>query len=243
MVDARLDAKLIELAKELKFRPLVPGHPFADAFALRGVDEGGKPGLYAAVLLPTNFDMTDLDMLTRFRAALTARLKQLHATLPAWPIIVQGLAELMNGQPVVPGGREYFDQLRSELTERLERSLTAAPHTASTEPVAALSAQSVTPAPAKVAAKVPVKVAAKVPVKVAAKVPVKVAAKVPVKVAAKVPMKKAAKVSVKAAAKAVAKKPAKTVKVKKAAPVKVSTGKKQVRAKASALVGKAKRGR
>lgn len=227
MVDARLDAKLIELAKELKFRPLVPGHPFADAFALRGVDEGGKPGLYAAVLLPTNFDMTDLDMLTRFRAALTARLKQLHATLPAWPIIVQGLAELMNGQPVVPGGREYFDQLRGELTERLERSLTAAPHTASTEPVAALSAQSVTSAPAKVAAKVPVKVAAKVPVKKAAKVAVKAAAKV----------------SVKAAAKAVAKKPVKTVKAKKAAPVKVSTGKKQVRAKASALVGKAKRGR
>lgn len=118
--DGRLDAKLAELARELMLRPLVPGFSIADAFTMRGVDELGKPGMFAAVLLSAE-PPAELDTLTRFRQALTARLKQIHTGIAGWPIVVQGAPELIDGQSVVPGGREYFLQLKEELHLRRER--------------------------------------------------------------------------------------------------------------------------
>lgn len=136
MVDERIDAKLTELTRELKSRALFPGCRIADAFALRGLDEGGRAGLFAAVLLPAEPAVPELDTLTLIRQALTARLKQLHSNMPAWPIIVQGAPEVISGYSVVPGGPEYFAQLRSELQVRR-----APPTQASTMPVAELSTQ------------------------------------------------------------------------------------------------------
>lgn len=134
MVDERLDGKLSELGRELMVRPLVPGYTIADAFTMRGLDETGKPGLFAAVLLGPD-PLPELDTLTRFRQVLTARLKQLSTTLPAWPIVVQGTPEVANGQMVVPGGREYFEQLKGELQVRKAR-MAPAPVQAAPKPVA-----------------------------------------------------------------------------------------------------------
>ena len=119
--DTRLDAKLADLSKELLTRPVVPGYNVSDAFTVRGIDETGKPGLFAAVLLGTN-PMPQLETLTDFRFALTQRLKQLNTTMPAWPIVVQGNPEVLDTKEVIPGGREYFDQLKSELIARTERA-------------------------------------------------------------------------------------------------------------------------
>jgi hypothetical protein len=124
--DRRLDSKLAELARELVTRPFVPRYGIADAFTMRGIDESGKPGVFAAVLLHA-VPAPELDTLTTFRAMLAARLKQLDTTMPAWPIVVQGAPELINGEPVVPGGREYFEQLRSELQARRDRMVAVVP--------------------------------------------------------------------------------------------------------------------
>jgi len=119
--DTRLDTKLAELARELVARPAVPGFTISDAFTLRGIDESGKPGVFAAILLAPQ-PTPELNTLTTFRQVLSAKLKQLDTTMPAWPIVVQGAPELAtSGEAVVPGGREYFEQLRSELQSRLER--------------------------------------------------------------------------------------------------------------------------
>ena len=47
--------------------------------------------------------------------------------MPAWPIVVQGAPELINGEAVVPGGREYFEQLRNELQARRDSMSAAVP--------------------------------------------------------------------------------------------------------------------
>jgi hypothetical protein len=92
----------------------------ADAFTMRGLDETGKPGLYAAILLAPG-PAPDLGALTTFRAQLTQRLKQLDTKTPAWPIVVQGSPEVIDGADVIPGGREYFEQVKLELLNRQER--------------------------------------------------------------------------------------------------------------------------
>ena len=119
--DPRLDAKLAELSRELLIRPIVQGYNVSDAFTVRGIDETGKPGLFAAVLLGTN-PAPQLDTLTDFRFALTQRLKQLNTSMPAWPIVVQGAPEVLDSKEVIPGGREYFNQLKTELIARTERA-------------------------------------------------------------------------------------------------------------------------
>lgn len=118
--DRRLDTKLEDLARELRTRPLVAGYPISDAFTVRGLDEAGRPGLFAAVLLQPN-TIPELDTLTAFRDVLTRKLKQLDTTMPAWPIVVQGSPELIDGVAAVPGGQEYFQQLKGELLSRSER--------------------------------------------------------------------------------------------------------------------------
>jgi hypothetical protein len=118
--DTRLNGKLQELSRELTTRSMVPGFPIADAFTLKGLDETGKPGLFAAILLAPG-KTAELETLTTFRQMLTMRLKQLDTRTPAWPIVVQAQPEVINGQAVVPGGREYFDQVKSELVARTER--------------------------------------------------------------------------------------------------------------------------
>jgi hypothetical protein len=118
--DARIDGKLQELSRELVARPIVPGFNVADAFTMRGVDETGKPGLYAAVLLAPG-PAPDLSALTTFRTVLTQRLKQLDTKTPAWPIVVQGSPEVIEGSGTIPGGREYFEQVKRELVSRQER--------------------------------------------------------------------------------------------------------------------------
>lgn len=118
--DMRLDVKLQELSRELMARSMVPGFPIADAFTLKGLDEAGRPGLFAAILLAPG-KVAELETLTAFRALLTARLKQLDTRTPAWPIVVQAEPELIDGRAVVPGGREYFATVKSELQTRTER--------------------------------------------------------------------------------------------------------------------------
>jgi hypothetical protein len=115
--DRRLDERMTELTRELLTRPLVPRFPVVDAIAIRGVDEMGKAGLYAAVLLSPG-PTPEFNTLTTFRGILTQKLKQLDSTMPAWPIVVQGSPEFSGNQLVVPGGREYFDQLKAELNSR-----------------------------------------------------------------------------------------------------------------------------
>ncbi len=119
--DRRLDAKLSDLQRELKLRQPVPGFPIADAFTVRGVDEAGKSGLFAVVLLGTPTPL-ELGTLTVFRSFLTQKLKQIDTSLPAWPIVVQGAPETIGGQPVVPGGPAYFESLKVELVSRSERA-------------------------------------------------------------------------------------------------------------------------
>lgn len=118
--DTRLDGKLQDLSKELVARPMLPGFNVADAFTMRGLDETGKPGLYAAILLAPG-PVPELGALTTFRAVLTQRLKQLDTKTPAWPIVVQGAPEVIDGSDTIPGGREYFEQVKLELLSRQER--------------------------------------------------------------------------------------------------------------------------
>ena len=118
--DTRLDGKLLELSRELMMRSLVPGFGIADAFTMKGIDEAGRPGLFAAVLLAPG-KMAELETLTTFRQLLTQRLKQLDTRTPAWPIVVQAAPEIIDGQSVVPGGREYFQQVKTELVARTAR--------------------------------------------------------------------------------------------------------------------------
>jgi hypothetical protein len=122
--DRRLDSKLSELQRELKIRQPVAGFPIADAFTVRGVDESGRAGLFAAVLLGTPVPL-ELGTLTAFRNYLTQKLKQIDTSMPAWPIVVQGAPELINGEPVVPGGPQYFESLKAELLSRSERAKVA----------------------------------------------------------------------------------------------------------------------
>ncbi len=118
--DTRLDGKLLELSRELMVRSLVPGFGIADAFTMKGIDEAGRPGLFAAVLLAPG-KTAELETLTTFRQLLTQRLKQLDTRTPAWPIVVQAAPEIIDGQSVVPGGREYFQQVKTELVARTAR--------------------------------------------------------------------------------------------------------------------------
>ena len=118
--DTRLNGKLQELSRELMARSMVPGFGIADAFTLKGLDETGKPGLFAAILLAPG-KVAELETLTTFRHMLTQRLKQLDTRTPAWPIVVQAQPEVIDGHSVVPGGREYFDQVKMELVARTER--------------------------------------------------------------------------------------------------------------------------
>jgi hypothetical protein len=118
--DTRLDGKLQELSRELTLRSMVPGFNIADAFTMRGLDEAGRPGLFAAILLAPG-KVAELETLTTFRQLLTQRLKQLDTRTPAWPIVVQAAPEVIDGQAVVPGGREYFDQVKTELVARTAR--------------------------------------------------------------------------------------------------------------------------
>lgn len=118
--DTRLDGKLLELSRELMMRSLVPGFGIADAFTMKGIDEAGRPGLFAAVLLAPG-KIAELETLTTFRQLLTQRLKQLDTRTPAWPIVVQAAPEVIDGHSVVPGGREYFQQVKTELVARTAR--------------------------------------------------------------------------------------------------------------------------
>jgi hypothetical protein len=118
--DTRLDGKLQELSRELVMRSMVPGFGIADAFTLKGLDESGRPGLFAAILLAPG-KVAELETLTTFRQLLTQRLKQLDTRTPAWPIVVQAAPEVIDGQAVVPGGRDYFNQVKTELVARTER--------------------------------------------------------------------------------------------------------------------------
>lgn len=118
--DTRLDGKLLELSRELMARSMVPGFGIADAFTMKGIDEAGRPGLFAAVLLAPG-KTAELETLTTFRQLLTQRLKQLDTRTPAWPIVVQAAPEIIDGQSVVPGGREYFQQVKTELVARTAR--------------------------------------------------------------------------------------------------------------------------
>ncbi|MFT3713320.1 MAG: hypothetical protein QM817_37165 [Archangium sp.] len=118
--DTRLDGKLLELSRELMMRSMVPGFGIADAFTMKGIDESGRPGLFAAILLAPG-KIAELETLTAFRQLLTQRLKQLDTRTPAWPIVVQAAPELIDGQAVVPGGRDYFNQVKTELVARTER--------------------------------------------------------------------------------------------------------------------------
>jgi len=115
-----LDGKLEELTRELLTRSLVPGFTIADAFTTQGLDETGRHGLFAAILLAPA-PMPELNTLTTFRQVLTARLKQLDTRAPAFPIVVQGAEEVIDASSVVPGGREYFEQVKLELRARRDR--------------------------------------------------------------------------------------------------------------------------
>ena len=111
--DSRLDGKLQELTRELLTRPVVPGFTIADAFTTQGLDETGKLGLFAAILLGPS-PTPELNTLTTFRQVMTAR-------TPAFPIVVQGAPEVLDSTSVVPGGKEYFEQVKLELRARRER--------------------------------------------------------------------------------------------------------------------------
>ncbi len=119
--DTRLDSKLSDLARDLKSRPMLPGFQATDAFTMRGLDESGKPGMFAAVLLAPA-PVPELETLTTIRQLLTQKLKQLDTTIPAWPIVVQGAPEVINAETVVPGGREHFEDLKRALEVRRMRA-------------------------------------------------------------------------------------------------------------------------
>lgn len=119
--DTRLDSKLSNLVRDLMSRPMLPGFQATDAFTMRGLDESGKPGMFAAVLLAP-VPVPELETLTTIRQLLTQKLKQLDTTIPAWPIVVQGAPELINAETVVPGGREHFEELKRALEARRQRA-------------------------------------------------------------------------------------------------------------------------
>lgn len=128
--DTRLDGKLLELSKDLVARQMVPGFSVAEAFAMRGVDETGRPGLFAAILLAPG-PAPELGTLTAFRQLLTQKLKQIDTRTPAWPIVVQGAPEVIDSD-VVPGGPEYFEQVKLELSARkVKAPVQASPQPAS----------------------------------------------------------------------------------------------------------------
>lgn len=158
--DHRLDGRLQDLSRELMMRSLVPGFGIADAFTMKGLDEAGRPGLFAAILLASG-PVVELETLTEFRQLLTQRLKQLDTRTPAWPIVVQAEPEIIDGQSVVPGGREYFEQVKTELVARTERmkqrvsvsqmpAVRLAPEEAASKPI--VKPEKETPAPRKAAA-------------------------------------------------------------------------------------------
>lgn len=118
--DSRLDGKLQELTRELLTRTVVPGFTIADAFTTQGLDEAGRLGLFAAILLGPS-PTPELNTLTTFRQVLTAKLKQLDTRTPAFPIVVQGVPEVIDSTSVVPGGQEYFEQVKLELRARRDR--------------------------------------------------------------------------------------------------------------------------
>jgi hypothetical protein len=118
--DTRLDVKLEELNRELLKRSMVPGFTIADAFTTQGLDETGRHGLFAAILLSPS-PAPELNTLTAFRQVLTARLKQVDTRAQAFPIVVQGVPEVIDASSVVPGGREYFEQVKLELRARRDR--------------------------------------------------------------------------------------------------------------------------
>jgi hypothetical protein len=118
--DTRLDGKLQELTRELLTRPMVPGFTIADAYTTQGVDEAGRPGLFAAILLGPS-PTPELNTLSAFRQVLTAKLKQVDTRTPAFPIVVQGAPEVIDSNSVVPGGPEYFEQVKVELKARRDR--------------------------------------------------------------------------------------------------------------------------
>lgn len=145
--DTRLDTKLQALSRELTQRAMVPGYGIADAYAVYGLDEAGKPGLFAAILLAPG-RVAELETLTAFRQLLTQRLKQLDTRTPAWPIVVQSAPEVLDGgRDVVPGGPDYFAQVKVELQKRTERMRSRI--TAPQLPVVDLPALASTPAPAR----------------------------------------------------------------------------------------------
>jgi hypothetical protein len=163
--ETRLDGKLLELARELMARPMIPGYIIADAYTTRGLDETGKPGLFAAILLGPS-PTPELNTLTIFRQMLTAKLKQVDTRTPAFPIVVQGAPEVIDSHSVVPGGREVFEQVKVELMARRERlHPTRVPLTLDLPPMAASSS----PSPGRAAPAKAVKKAKKAPPRLSAK--------------------------------------------------------------------------
>ena len=122
--NTRLDTKLEELARELTLRPLVPGYQVVGAYATRGLDDAGKPGLFAAVLLRPE-PVPDLSVLTTLRQLLTQRLKQIDTWLPSYPVVVQGAPEVIDAHSVIPGGAETFEQVKADLASRRANALAA----------------------------------------------------------------------------------------------------------------------
>ncbi len=118
--DARLDTKLGQLSRDLMVRSPVPGFRVVDMCATAGLDETGKPGFFAAVLLAPE-PAPEFGTLSAFRQVITARLKQLDSRLPAFPIVVQGAPEVIRANAVVPGGREAYEQVKLELFARRRR--------------------------------------------------------------------------------------------------------------------------
>ena len=124
--DARLDAKLAGIARELIARSPIPDHPVVDAHVTAGLDKSGRPGFFAAVLLAPK-PVPDLAVLSWMRQAITARLRQIDSRLPAYPIVVQGAPEVIGTTEVVPGGPEAFEYVKLDLIARRERLKPARP--------------------------------------------------------------------------------------------------------------------
>jgi hypothetical protein len=124
--DTRLDGKLQDLTRELMSRSMVPGYAITDAFTTSGLDETGKLGIFAAILLAPK-PAPELGTISDFRQALAQRLRQIDTRTPGWPIVVQGAPEVLDEGTEVPGGREYFEQVKAELTARRDRLISMRP--------------------------------------------------------------------------------------------------------------------
>jgi len=122
--NTRLDTKLEELARELTLRQLIPGYQVVEAYATRGLDDAGKPGLFAAVLLKPE-PVPDLGVLTSLRSLLTQKLKQIDTWLPSYPVVVQGAPEVIDAHSVIPGGTESFTQVKADLLARRSMAMEA----------------------------------------------------------------------------------------------------------------------